>query len=104
MAIAPETVYTHRIALAAEYGFDPMQITADGFTDEYLEVVGDHTNGDMTRRLILESNSVIRTRIYWPNNEARTRARKAMNDDFREMVGDDFYHQLQTQAPEQYRD
>ena len=91
MATAPKNVYTHRLAIAEEYGFDAMQVTADGFTDEYLEVVGNHINGDTARRLVLESNAVLRTRIYWPDHAAQERARQAMEDDYRETIGDAGY-------------
>lgn len=93
--LPPEKVYTKRAELADEYGFDVMQVTADGFTDEYFEVVGDYAGEDPNRSLILEENSVIRTRIYWADMATRLRARQAIEDDFRATVGDEAYAQIQ---------
>jgi hypothetical protein len=98
MAVMPEPVHTRKLALAAEYGFDPMDIAEDGFTSEYVTVVGfpdEDTKADRYTVSHEADRLLPRVRYYWRPDDI-PRAEAAILEDYREMIGERRFLEIQS--------
>lgn len=82
MALATETVYTHRSALAKEYGFDAQEVVADKFDGEGFCVLGEHPEHGCVTYV---GGELPQTLIRWKNRSDQLRAEEAMRLDWEAM-------------------